>query len=61
MIEALRKSNVATGQKLADAIRATTYDGLVGQFAFDKDGLGVHETHIGVIDGAGVLQPQKSR
>jgi len=46
---ALKNSNGATGQKLADEIRATSYDGLLGDFKFDKTGVGIHATSIGVI------------
>ena len=57
LIKALENSKVATGQKLSDAIRAVSYDGLVGHFAFDANGIGVHETKIGVIDKSGKLVP----
>jgi branched-chain amino acid transport system substrate-binding protein len=46
---ALKSSKGATGQKLADAIRATKYDGLLGDFTFDESGVGIHATSIGVI------------
>ncbi|MDI5975062.1 ABC transporter substrate-binding protein [Amycolatopsis magusensis] len=46
---ALMNSNGATGQALADAIRATKYDGLLGNFEFDESGVGIHTTSIGVI------------
>lgn len=46
---ALKNSDEATGEKLADAIRATTYDGLLGDFEFDETGVGIHATSIGVI------------
>lgn len=49
VIEALKKTHVATGKALADAIRSTKYDGLVGTFKFDADGIGVHETKIATI------------
>ncbi|HEY5319550.1 MAG TPA: ABC transporter substrate-binding protein [Galbitalea sp.] len=58
VIQALKNSKVATGQKLADAIRAVKYKGLVGDFAFDSSGLGVHSVHIGLIDSSGALVPQ---
>lgn len=61
VLKALKSTNVATGQKLADAIRSTKYKGLVGQFAFDSDGLGVHETHIGIVDKSGALVPYSSK
>lgn len=46
---ALKNSNGATGEKLADAIRATKYDGLLGDFDYDESGVGIHATAIGVI------------
>jgi branched-chain amino acid transport system substrate-binding protein len=49
MLTALKNSNVATGAKLADAIRATKYQGLLGDFAFDKTGVGIFATSIGTI------------
>lgn len=48
---------MATGKKLADAIRATRYDGLLGQFQYGADGVGITKTSIGVIkSGALVAQ-----
>jgi branched-chain amino acid transport system substrate-binding protein len=49
VLTALKTSNVATGRKLADAIRATKYNGLLGNFAFDNTGVGIFATSIGVI------------
>ena len=49
LLTALKSSNVATGAKLADAIRATKYQGLLGDFAFDKTGVGIFATAIGTI------------
>ncbi|MFI6875677.1 ABC transporter substrate-binding protein [Streptomyces sp. NPDC050400] len=49
VLTALKNSDVATGKKLADAIRATQYDGLLGQFRFGEDGVGITKTTIGVI------------
>jgi branched-chain amino acid transport system substrate-binding protein len=51
LLTALKTSNVATGAKLADAIRATKYQGLLGNFAFDKTGVGIFATSIGTIQG----------
>lgn len=48
-IMALKASHVATGAKLAAAIRSISYTGLVGKFKFDANGIGVHETLIGTI------------
>ncbi|GAA3207244.1 ABC transporter substrate-binding protein [Actinocorallia longicatena] len=53
VLTALKTSNVATGKDLADAIRATKYKGLLGDFAYDQTGVGIFATQIGVIkDGA---------
>ena len=49
LLTALKTSNVATGAKLADAIRATRYAGLLGDFAYDKTGVGIFATKIGII------------
>lgn len=49
LLTALRTSNVATGKTLADAIRATKYQGLLGDFAYDETGVGIFETSIGII------------
>ncbi|MPZ85402.1 MAG: ABC transporter substrate-binding protein [Actinophytocola sp.] len=55
---ALKDSDGATGQKLADAIRATKYPGLLGDFEFDESGVGIHATSIGVIkSGKLVAEP----
>lgn len=57
LLTALKNSKVATGKKLADAIRATRYDGLLGQFQYGADGVGITKTSIGVIkSGALVAQ-----
>jgi|GEM_PF-751857 len=54
MLQGLKTTNGAGGQALDDAIRAVKYQGLVGNFAFDSTGVGVHETQIGIIKN-GVL------
>jgi len=59
MLQALKTTNGAGGQALDDAIRAVKYQGLVGNFAFDATGVGVHETQIGLIKN-GVLTPAAS-
>jgi len=51
MLTALKNSNVATGKDLAEAIRATKHDGLLGDFAFDETGVGIFATSIGTITG----------
>jgi branched-chain amino acid transport system substrate-binding protein len=55
-IKALKDSHVATGAKLADAVRATSYDGLVGTFKFDENGVGIHETQIGTIKSGKLVE-----
>jgi branched-chain amino acid transport system substrate-binding protein len=49
LLTALKTSNVATGKALADAIRATKHQGLLGDFAFDQTGVGIFATSIGTI------------
>lgn len=49
LLTALKTSNVAIGKALADAIRATKYQGLLGDFAFDTTGVGITATAIGTI------------
>ncbi|MEU1623062.1 ABC transporter substrate-binding protein [Streptomyces sp. NPDC005722] len=49
MLTALKTTNVGTGSELAEAIRATRYDGLLGQFAYDNTGVGIFKTSIGTI------------
>jgi branched-chain amino acid transport system substrate-binding protein len=49
VIEALKASKGAKGRELADAMRAVKYRGLLGDFAFDDRGVGIHKTAIGVI------------
>ncbi|MGH3875510.1 MAG: ABC transporter substrate-binding protein [Actinophytocola sp.] len=57
---ALKDSDVATGEKLADAIRATKYEGLLGNFEFDKTGVGIHATSIGVIKSGKLVSESAS-
>jgi branched-chain amino acid transport system substrate-binding protein len=51
LLTALKTSNVATGEKLAEAIRATKYAGLLGNVAIDDTGVGIFATAIGLIQG----------
>jgi branched-chain amino acid transport system substrate-binding protein len=51
MLTALKTSNVASGKALADAVRATKYQGLLGNFAYDDTGVGIFATSIGTITG----------
>jgi len=55
-LAALKSTGGKGGQQLADAIRATKHDGLLGDFAFDETGVGIHQTQIGQIT-AGKLVP----
>ena len=57
VIRALRNSHAATGLKLADAIRAVRYPGLLGTFVFNSDGVGLFTTHIGIIRNGQVVVP----
>jgi branched-chain amino acid transport system substrate-binding protein len=50
-LTALKATGGKGGSDLADAIRDTTYDGLLGTFQFDDSGVGIHETKIGIIQG----------
>jgi branched-chain amino acid transport system substrate-binding protein len=56
VLTAMKSSKVATGKALADAIRATRYKGLLGDFAFDNTGVGIFATDIGII-ASGKLVP----
>jgi branched-chain amino acid transport system substrate-binding protein len=58
LLTALKTSNGATGEELADAIRATRYQGLLGDFQYDETGVGITKTTIGVIRD-GKLVPQQ--
>jgi len=49
LLTALKNSGVATGKKLADAIRAVQRDGLLGDFDYDESGVGIKTTTIGII------------
>jgi branched-chain amino acid transport system substrate-binding protein len=51
LLTALKSSNVASGKELADAIRSTKHEGLLGSFAFDDTGVGIFATSIGTITG----------
>src|SRR5690348_12121757 len=56
MIAALKACHACTGLALADAIRAVHYDGLLGSFAFNKQGVGIFATSIGIIRN-GKIEP----
>jgi branched-chain amino acid transport system substrate-binding protein len=55
-LDALKSTGGKGGKELSDAIRSTKYAGLLGNFAFDETGVGIHETQIGTIT-SGALQP----
>ena len=55
-LKALKATGGKGGQELADEIRKTNHAGLLGDFAFDETGVGIHETQIGLIKG-GALVP----
>lgn len=57
-IKALRNSHAAAGLKLASAIRAVHYHGLLGTFVFNRDGVGLRQTRIGIIKGGQVVPAQ---
>ena len=48
-LTALKATGGKGGQELADEIRRTKHAGLLGDFAFDDTGVGIHETQIGLI------------
>jgi branched-chain amino acid transport system substrate-binding protein len=56
LIQALRDSDGATGLALADAIRAVRYRGLLGDFAFDATGVGIHQIRVATVK-AGAIVP----
>ncbi|MFT4085480.1 MAG: ABC transporter substrate-binding protein [Nocardioides sp.] len=52
-LNALKATGGKGGEDLADQIRSTSYEGLLGTFKFDDGGVGIHQTQIGVItDGS---------
>ncbi len=56
VIDALKSCHACTGLALANAIHATHYDGLLGNFAFDSTGVGIFKTSIGIITD-GTIKP----
>jgi branched-chain amino acid transport system substrate-binding protein len=56
LLTALKNSNVATGRKLADAIRAVQYQGLLGDFRYDETGVGIKATSIGIMKNGTVVK-----
>ncbi|HEY3685138.1 MAG TPA: ABC transporter substrate-binding protein [Streptosporangiaceae bacterium] len=55
LLTALKNSGVATGAKLADAIRAVKYHGLMGDFSYDSTGVGIRATRIGLMKDGTVV------
>lgn len=55
LIEALKQTKGAGGRPLADAIRAVKRDGLLGDFAYDDSGVGIHATQIGLIKAGKII------
>ncbi|MFC5745814.1 ABC transporter substrate-binding protein [Actinomadura rugatobispora] len=58
MLTALKNSDVATGKKLADAIRAVRHRGLLGDFVYDETGVGIKATSIGLIKNGKLVQAE---
>lgn len=58
LLTALKSSNVATGKKLADAIRAVRHEGLMGNFAYDDTGVGIKTTTIGIVKNGEVVKAE---
>jgi branched-chain amino acid transport system substrate-binding protein len=56
MITALKACHACTGLALASAIRAVHYDGLLGSFSYNKQGVGIFATSIGIIKN-GKIEP----
>lgn len=56
LMRALKNSGVATGKKLADAIRAVKYQGLMGDFSYDETGVGIRATKIGIVKHGKVVK-----
>ena len=56
MISALKACHACTGLALANAIRAVHYDGLLGSFSYNKQGVGIFATSIGIIRN-GKIEP----
>ncbi|WP_049561772.1 ABC transporter substrate-binding protein [Nonomuraea sp. SBT364] len=57
LIEALKQTGGEGGQKLADAIRGVKRAGLLGDYTFDANGVGIHETKIGLVKD-GKVEPE---
>jgi branched-chain amino acid transport system substrate-binding protein len=55
LIQALRDRPGAKGLDLADAIRAVRYRGLLGDFAFDATGVGIHQARVATVTSGKVL------
>jgi branched-chain amino acid transport system substrate-binding protein len=60
LLTALKSSGVATGKKLAEAIRAVRYQGLMGDFSFDATGVGIKATSIGIVKKGALVKADKA-
>ena len=55
-IQAMRRTPTdLSGPRLIAAVRSIDYDGLLGHFKFDEQGLGLHATQVGVIKDGKVV------
>ena len=57
-LTALKATGGEGGLKLAEQIRATQHQGLLGDFKYDEKGVGIHETKIGQIQGGKLVAAQ---
>lgn len=57
-LTALKATGGKGGTAMADKIRETSYDGLLGTFEFDESGVGIHETKVGLIQGGKLVAAQ---
>nr|WP_240973569.1 ABC transporter substrate-binding protein [Nonomuraea sp. FMUSA5-5] len=55
LVEALKQTKGEGGQKLADAIRGVKRAGLLGTYTYDANGVGIHETKIGLVKDGKVV------
>ncbi|WP_326822620.1 ABC transporter substrate-binding protein [Streptosporangium sp. NBC_01756] len=60
LIEALKQTKGAGGQPLADAIRGVKRAGLLGDYAYDESGVGIHATKIGLVKDGKVVPESAS-
>ncbi len=53
------KGKWKNGTVLANAMHKAKFQGLLGKFAYDSKGLGLHQTQIGIIKGGKLTKPGK--